>query len=156
MFHYVILCLFDITATGVLQYRQIQQNLFQRNQHRNWQVIQQLVSLRTQPIYITEPHCQTVQVESYNFGSLFKEQQRVWACSFGIEPAELYQENSNPIHWLENDFDRIPMLTDLTESVKFAVPCTQTQGQNKNICFYTEDQWDSQDFMFEFNSTKGK
>jgi hypothetical protein len=153
MFHYVILCLFDITATGVLQYRLQQQNLFQRNQHRNWQVIQQLISLRTQPIYITAPQCQEVSVESYNFGSVFTGQHRAWACSFGIEPAELYYENQNPVYWLESDFDRIPMIAYLSESVKFSVPCTQTRGENKNICFYTEQQWRNRDFEFDFKTT---
>lgn len=156
MFYYVILCLFDITDTGVLQYRADQQNLFTRNQHRNWQVVQQLMSLRTQPMTILPIQNKIVDLTDYNFGHNYVGQHRVWATGFAVEPPELYLHKNNPIYWLEQDFDSIPIISELTETIKFSIPCIKCHGSDKNIVFYTEETWTNRDFEVEFNIENGK
>lgn len=148
MFYYVILCLFDITDTGVLQYRADQQNLFARNQHRNWQVLQQLMSLRTQPTDILPIQNKIVDLGNYEFGNTYTGQQRVWATGFAVEPSELYLHNSDPVYWLKYDFDSVPIIANLTETVKFDVPCIRSQGLSQNILFYYGSQF-TVDFRFD-------
>lgn len=148
MFYYVILCLFDITDTGVLQYRADQQNLFSRNQHRNWQVLQQLMSLRAQPITIFPVQNKIVDLDDYEFGNIYTGQHRVWATGFAIEPTELYLYENNPNYWLEYDFDSVPIIAGLNETVKFDVPCIRSHGSGCNILFYTGVGWQNADFKF--------
>ena len=57
--------LVDITPTGVISYSH--QNEFKRNQQRNWETVQQILSLRTQPT-IMETNDFVDDVIKYNFG----------------------------------------------------------------------------------------
>jgi len=138
MYFYVICTLFDITSTGILFFNSNLNNLFQRNQQRNWQVIQQLIQLRAQPILITEPQCLTLNLKDYHFGSQYTGEQKVWYTIFAVEYDLLYQRKNDSVAALAEDFDCVPMIPSLGESVKFEIPSLLTTGDWKNICFYSE------------------
>lgn len=156
MYHYVVCTLFDITCTGVLSYRSDVQNLYQRNQQRNWQVIQQLLALRTQPSEISHPVYKTVDLSEYNFGDRYIGQQMVWVVSFSVEFADIFRKDNDLCYGLDQDFDRVPIITNLNETVKFDIPTISTRGNDKNICFYTMEQWTDRDFELQFSNDHGK
>ena len=159
MYFYVICTLFDITSTGVLFFNSSLNNLHQRNQQRNWQVIQQLIQLRSQPLLITEPQFLISDVKNYNFGAEYSGEQKVWYTIFAVEYDLLYQRKDDPVAALAEDFDRVPMIVSLDETEKFKIPSLLSVGDWKNICFYNEETCPSCltiDFSNLKNSLLGK
>lgn len=141
MYFYILCTLFDITATGVLNYKAESDNLYQRNQQRNWQVIQQLIQLRSQPILITHPIVQQFDLKYFYFGEIYKEVHKVWYTVFAVEYDQLYNKNNNHVAGLLEDFSFVPMLNKLSESVELTVPSLVTFGDDINICFYTPNNY---------------
>ena len=83
--------LIDITPTGVINHSP--QNELKRNQQRNWETIQQILSLRTQPT-ILETDNFVADVKDYNFGVNYRDQQHIWTFKFGVDYADIYQEGA--------------------------------------------------------------
>ncbi len=61
--------LIDITPTGVTTHTS--NNIFERNQQRNWETVQQIISLRTQPTIISTDNF-VDDIKRYNFGINYK------------------------------------------------------------------------------------
>lgn len=111
---------FDITATGVKNHYKQSRIPFEdqaghvinsvdawnraRNQQRNWETINQLISLRALPVDITDP-----VVVDHNGA-------RAWAFEFVIEQQGAIALDDDPIGALVNDSNMIPMLTGLDET----------------------------------------
>jgi hypothetical protein len=111
---------FDITTTGVKNHFKQSRIPFTdsagnkinnadawnraRNQQRNWETINQLISLRALPIDITEP------VKTSHNG------RHAWVFEFVIEQQGAVTADNNPIGALINDSNMIPMLTGLDET----------------------------------------
>ena len=102
---------FDITATGV-------RNSFyknradaadtetwtrNRNQQRNWETVNQIISLRTLPINITLPKRITQAGEN------------LWVFEFEIEQPATVGTDEDPVGILKADCRDVPMLTGLDE-----------------------------------------
>jgi len=159
MYLYVLCCLFDITKTGVLLYKTGVNTLHQRNQQRNWQVTNQLIQLRTQPIFISDPQKVSVDLNETQFDLDYCGQHNVWYTVFAVDRDQLYSQKNDSVYALKEDFDQIPMIAGLDETVKFSTSCLQTTGNQKNICFYTREQWDNRieiDFDSMETAFKGK
>jgi len=123
--------LVDITDTGV--YRSTGELLL-RNQQRNWETVLQTISLTAQPLDITPAAGSTkVRLSEHQFGSNFKGSQNCWKFMFYIEQPDAF--GADPIATIESNFDQIPIISGLTESVKFATPVFQTRREFKNIYF---------------------
>jgi len=123
--------LVDITDTGV--YRS-NGELLLRNQQRNWETVLQTISLTAQPLDITPASGSTkVSLSEHQFGSIFKGLQNCWKFMFYIEQQDAF--GADPIATIESNFDQIPIIGGLTESVKFETPLFQTRGEFKNIYF---------------------
>lgn len=113
--------LFDITATGVKHAFTAGRLPFQdrsgrpitdhqtwmlaRNQQRNWETLLQILSLRTQPHSMTDPHLM--------FG-----QDPWWTFEFTVDSPEVLGLDGRPYGQLEQDSAMVPMLIGLTETVK--------------------------------------
>jgi hypothetical protein len=102
---------------------------FLRNQQRNWDVTIQLLGLRCQPENIIGPTKLINQKPSnYTFGSYFSTYKAfsVWkvACDFN---------NLISLNTLEFDFNNIPIIINLTESVKFNKSFFITSGNYTNF-----------------------
>lgn len=143
MYFYVLCTLFDITATGVLNYKADIDNLYQRNQQRNWQVIQQLIQLRSQPLLITQSMVDTFDVSNFDFGDFFNGMHKVWYLIFSVEYDQLYLKNQNSIAGLLDDFSYVPMINELNETADLSPPTLLTNGSKTNICFYTNNNYPS-------------
>ena len=105
-----------------------------RNQQRNWETVLQTISLTAQPLDITPASGSTkVSLSEHQFGSIFKGLQNCWKFMFYIEQQDVF--GLDPIAKIESNFDQIPIIGGLTESVKFETPLFQTRGDFKNIYF---------------------
>ena len=111
---------FDITATGVKNHYRSSQGTFRdaagqtisnsdswhrsRNQQRNWETVNQLISLRALPIEISTP---TMSVEG---------DQKIWSFEFSIEQEGSLTTGDDPLGALSSDSYMVPMLTGLDET----------------------------------------
>ena len=137
-----ICTLIDITQTKI--YRNIRPQgstlsqevwEFKRNQERNWNTIIQLLGLRFQPEEIIAPELfEHQRPAAYGFGWLYGPLNdiTVWKCKCRFErPIDL---------WLfRADFDYIPIVTGLNESIIFPKSCLVSMGEHLNIVFKEVD-----------------
>jgi hypothetical protein len=122
---------FDITATGVTGHYRVSRVPFldwagrkianeqdwhkSRNQQRNWETLQQLLSLRTQVFSATQP------MVIHN----------CWQFEFEVESADVYGQD---LSLLQEDCEGVPMLTGLTET-ELGARVLVTQGPGQNLWF---------------------
>lgn len=126
--------LIDITDTGV--YRQSAENSLERNQQRNWETVLQIIGLRTQPLNIRSPiNPQKVSLSIHQFGSFYSGSQMCWKFVFRVENPYVLGPEDNPITFLEQDFDKIPIISGLNETIALPDSVFYTGGILKNIYF---------------------
>lgn len=116
--------LFDITATGVTghykpatQMSSVEWNQA-RNQQRNWETLQQIISLRTQIFDLNKPVVQNGR----------------WTFEFEVETAGVYGPATDPTQVLRQDANGVPMIADLTGPESLP-PMLITSGTDQNIWF---------------------
>ena len=130
-----ILCrtYFDCTATGVTGHFRASQIPFQtangdtvtsvadwnhaRNQQRNWETLNQLISLRTQPIAVANS----------------VHDQGTWQFEFEVEHGEVYGSGLD-LADLIRECQGVPMVTGL-EEILTQYSILQTTGPDQNIWF---------------------
>ena len=149
-----ILCTtaFDITATGVTgRYRSTRLPFEDRaghhidteqawnrsrNQQRNWETLVQLISLRAQPIMLENPKRLTdADTITLGLGTHWPIPQTVWTVSFATEHTRVYSDGSDDLGQLKRECQHVPMLSGLTETVKFEQSCIETTGDYANTSF---------------------
>ena len=110
-----------------------------RNQQSNCETLIQTISLRGNPMYIEKPRKYTVDnIKQLGFGSAFKGKHVFWSISFSVEQIGLYYEQGSDesLSGLRNDFTNVPIITNLTETIKLKTPIWNALNpQNKNIYF---------------------
>ena len=124
--------LVDITPTGVISYSP--QNEQKRNQQRNWETIQQILSLRTQPT-ILETEDFVDDVIHYNFGIKYQGQHKIWTFKFGVDYADIYQEGPDKFGLVKYDFKITPVIMGLTETARPELAVFIPKGPWNNIYF---------------------
>jgi hypothetical protein len=126
--------LFDITATGVTGHFKSSRVPFEdragntiedianwnrsRNQQRNWETVQQIISMRTQISESSVP-----QREGFS-----------WSFEFETETPGVYGTDDDPVAVLYSDAEGVPMLVDLDNHRDLA-PFVITSGHEQNIWF---------------------
>jgi hypothetical protein len=124
--------LIDITPTGVISWSP--QNEQKRNQQRNWETVQQILSLRTQPT-IMETNNFVDDVMGYNFGIEYQGEHRIWTFKFGVDYADIYQEGADKFGLVKYDFRITPVILGLTETILPEVAVFEPKGPWNNIYF---------------------
>ncbi len=124
--------LIDITPTGVINYSP--QNELKRNQQRNWETVQQILSLRTQPT-ILETNDFIADLKDYNFGVNYTGQQHIWTFKFGVDYPDIYQAGPDKFGLVKYDFQITPIILGLDETAKFEVAVFTPKGPWNNIYF---------------------
>ena len=124
--------LVDITPTGVI--RTNDNNAIDRNQQRNWETIQQIISLRTKPNIIATSNFED-DVANYNFGIHYSGQQKIWSFKFSVSDLSIYQSGPDKFGLVKYDFALTPVLLGLTETVKPEYPLFYPKGPWNNIYF---------------------
>ena len=102
--------LVDITETGA---RRGEDPLAYRQQ-QNFLTVLQTIGLRTNIEYTSGPTCITAVPKEICLGSDYKGQHSIWQFEF-TSPAP----DSLTLDMLNNDFNLIPIITELAETVKF-------------------------------------
>ena len=94
--------------------------MFARNQQRNWETLNQLISLRTQPFDIVP----------------IAGDPGIWCFEFKVEHGEVYSTtgHAGDLTGLLNECSGVPMLTGLTENRTEQAILT-TSGPEQNIWF---------------------
>jgi hypothetical protein len=124
--------LIDITPTGVVTFSQ--PNELKRNQQRNWETVQQILSLRTQPT-IMETNDFVDDVIGYNFGINYKGEHKIWTFKFGVDYADIYQEGPDKFGLVKYDFKITPIILGLTETILPELAVFTPKGPWNNIYF---------------------
>jgi hypothetical protein len=132
--HYVGYTLVDITPTGVIRDSALQQ--MQRNQQRNWETVIQCISLLTQPNILKWGIVEPDKVTDYfDFGEMYQGPQKVWVFEFSVDRSDIFGQEPDPVEYLANCFDEVPVIMGLEESARFILPIFYTNGAIKNIYF---------------------
>lgn len=124
--------LVDITPTGVINYSP--QNEFKRNQQRNWETVQQILSLRTQPTVIETDNF-VDDVVNYNFGINYHGRHRIWSFKLGVDYADIYQEGPDKFGLIKADFKITPIILGLEETARPEIAIFHPKGPWNNIYF---------------------
>jgi hypothetical protein len=110
-----------------------------RNQQRNWETFIQIIGLRAQPLYLDNSKLLTNQdISKFNFGQVFNGTQNthnVWTLLFGVEQPDVYDLNNIKIKSLYDDFNNVPITTNLNETAQLISPVVITSGANSNTFF---------------------
>lgn len=124
--------LVDITDTGVTRDRGTQE--LERNQQRNWETVIQCIGLRAQPMGLIQ-QVSEVDLELHEFGEMYTGKHRVWSFAFTVEHESVFRHLEDPLHYLNESFDQVPVITYLSETARFILPIFWTSGAIKNIYF---------------------
>ena len=102
---------------------------FQRNQQRNWDTVVQLLGLRCQPFDITDPvKLINQRPAAFGFGWEYGPANNVtiWRCTCRYEmDADLWM--------IRTDFDNIPVIAGLEESIEMPHACFSSINEPLNI-----------------------
>ena len=125
--------LVDITQTGQTKFKSQDRLLI--NQQANWNTFLQVLSMRINPIFDGSPVKVTRALEPEEFGSDYKEKEyNVWEFKFQSERDEALTPEM-----LREDFDLIPVIKGLEESIINNSDAFRTTGMAQNIVFMLAD-----------------
>lgn len=119
--------LIDITSTRV-----ISDDTRSRNQQRNWETLKQVLGLRTQVDIAPSPAILQLDLSELKFGNKFKGKQLVWRFEFSAEQISALGVDFNV---LKSDFELVPVILNLAETVTISSPLFKTSGNECNIYF---------------------
>ena len=124
--------LIDITETGARR----GESELEYSQQCNYNTVIQTIGLRANPIpvafYVVEQG-----VGNMGFGTVYKGKNRVWIFDFEIEHADTVS-----VETLQADFDYVPVITDLEETVAINTSVFRTQDSDlKNTIFKLKDKY---------------
>jgi hypothetical protein len=121
--------LIDITPTGVIS--QNKTDAYRRNQQRNWETIQQICNLRTHAVIVADPvEPRTVNLAHHQFGGFYSGDQKCWKCIFDFDTTDPLITDK-----LIYDFNQVPVIKGLEETVSLPDPLIYSSGQLKNLYF---------------------
>lgn len=136
--YFYILTLVDITNTGVIRNYPGQE--LERNQQRNWETVLQVLGLKAQPTIVTSPIAGEIDADMVErvFGEMHHgKSQKVWAAGFSIEHHDVYLQDGDQLKLLKEDFNQVPVVTNLSETARFILPIFYSYGSLKNIAVYS-------------------
>ena len=125
----------DITNTG--QYRTEPGKESDRWREQNFQTVLQTLGMRSNISFKKAP-TQT-EISGHIFGFNTNKIIRVWQFDFSAEREDFFEKDGNPIGYLIDDFDGIPYISGLDESMEQNYDVFVTEGPSCNIIFSKRD-----------------
>jgi hypothetical protein len=122
----------DITNTN--QYRNEPDKEHLRWKEQNFQTVLLTLGMRSNVSYSTKPDMLEVKGSLIGFNT--DEIIHVWRFDFRTELDHLYELNGNPVGYLIEDFDLVPYISGLDESMKQNFDIFVTEGPATNIVFF--------------------
>ena len=108
----------------------------QYRQQQNFLTVMQTIGMRVNPTYVKAPEIIKEIPSKFGLGSKYKTKQSIWEYEFDIDYADALD-----IDTLVNDFDLIPIITDLNETAKFDNAHFLTKNTAlRNISFQIDDK----------------
>ena len=130
----IVKTLLDITETK--KHKHNCTDKLQVNQQSNYMSFFNCLSMRFNPYYDVGPTGTEQDVQGLGFGSDYTGTQKVWEFEFDLETVVAGIDHQT----LVNDFDLIPMIPGLTESIKINNNVLLTTDKKKrNIVFILPD-----------------
>ena len=123
--------LIDITETNV---RRQDNDKFAYKQQANFQTLLQTIGLRCNINYDKSPTFDELNIAKLLFSDKYIGKQKMWTFCFEVE----YQEALN-IDMLNKDFDLIPIITGLEETINLNKALFRTTDKERNILFSIVD-----------------
>lgn len=128
---YTLYTTVDITNTG--QYRHEPGKEIERSKEQNFQTVLQTLGIRANIQFKKKPAMLEVQGKLLGFNT--SQVIRVWQFDFSTEQDNFFEYNSNPIGYLLEDFDAVPYISGLDESMEQNYSVFVTDGPSRNIIF---------------------
>jgi hypothetical protein len=107
---FIIHTLVDITETHARR----GEDPKQYRQQQNFLTVMQTIGMRVNPEYISPPTIISEVPSKLGLGTLYKTKQSIWKYAFDME-----FEGALNVETLVNDFDLIPIITQLDETAEF-------------------------------------
>ena len=130
----IVKTLLDITETKKHKHNCSEKLLV--NQQSNFMSFFNCLSMRFNPYYDVGPTMTEQVVDELGFGSAYKGTHKVWTFEFNLETVVAGIDEATLI----NDFDLIPMIPGLTESITINNNVFKTKdNEERNILFILPD-----------------
>lgn len=128
---YIIYTTVDITNTG--QYRSEPGKEADRWKEQNFQTVLQTLGIRSNITFDSKPEVMTVKgsILGFNTNSIIK----VWSFSFISERDYSFGTDVDPVEYLITDFEGVPYISGLGESMEQNYDIFVTEGSARNIIF---------------------
>ena len=123
--------LIDITETRA---RRQSEDKFAYKQEANFQTVLQTIGMRVNIEYENSPTFEEVSIGKMLFDDKYKGKQMLWTFDFDIE-----YEDALTLEMLEGDFDLIPIITGLNETIELNKALFKTTGKDVNTLFSVVD-----------------
>ena len=147
---HIISCyvLFDITSTGVLnrhrpkidlEVQEMQEWMHTRNTQCNFDTIQQVISLRSQPEIVRKPNKIDIRLDTFaDFGFLYEQNEDevypCWSFDFSVQHPSVFDDGMQEVGALYTDCSGVPMLKCNTSWDKLT-SMLDTSDEFRNIFF---------------------
>jgi hypothetical protein len=128
---YMLYTTVDITNTG--QYRHEPGKESDRWKEQNFQTLLQTIGLRTNITFRRPPDM--IQVSGKQIGFATENLVRAWRFDFSTEREGFFEKDNNPVAALIEDFDGVPYIAGLDESMTQNFDVFVTEGPAQNIVF---------------------
>lgn len=129
---FIVNTLVDITQTNA---RRADGDKFAYSQQQNYNTLVNTMGLRTNILPLSDIKIEDRELEENEFGKDYTGTHKVWSFPFEVEA-----EDSLSVEMLEQDFDLVPVITDLDETIKINNNVFRTNGaKDNNILFKTID-----------------
>ena len=130
--NYTLYTTVDITNTG--QYRNEPNTESERWKEQNFQTVIQTLNIRANISYASKPTVSEVKGSILGFET--NNIIRVWTFDFTTERDQVYEYDRNPVGCLIKDFEGIPYISGLDESMTQNFDVFVTEGPARNIIFF--------------------
>ena len=129
--HYKLYTTIDITHS---KQKSVPRTDFIKSQEQNFNTVLQTLGLRANVSYFHDPSLINIKgsIVGFNTDLIIN----VWRFDFETERDFLYQKDEDPVAFLKDDFELVPYISGLNESIKQNYNVFVTKGEHKNIVFY--------------------
>jgi hypothetical protein len=128
---YTIYTTVDVTNTG--QYRSEPGKEVERWKEQNYQTLIQILGIRANIVVLEKPVL--MQINGSILGFNTTDIINVWRFIFETERDYPFGTDENPLEFLENDFDGVPFISGLDESMEQNFDVFVVDGPSRNIIF---------------------
>lgn len=113
---YKIHTLVDITRTG--QYRNETGMELARHQQQNFDTIVQTIGMRANLAYAVPPKVKIDVPKQYGLDG--DDLSNIWIFEWEVDKEDLFLHQDDPVGRLKEDFEFVPYISGLTETVKYS------------------------------------